>query len=109
MSHISWRLLESGSATRSTTTIGALIATYGTLEVGRFSKPPAGLPISVSELIETIRQLSQEEFARLAIWIDEYRADQWDRQIEADVRAGRLDEAALRADADFDAGRCTPL
>jgi hypothetical protein len=33
----------------------------------------------------------------------------WDHQIEADIRAGRLDEAGRRADADFEAGRCKPL
>jgi hypothetical protein len=65
--------------------------------------------MSVQELENAIRQLSQDEFAQLARWIDEFRADQWDRQIEADIRAGRLDDAGRRADADFDAGRCTPL
>jgi hypothetical protein len=65
--------------------------------------------MSVQELENAIRQLSPEEFTRLTNWLDEYRADQWDRQIEADILAGRLDEAGRRADADFDAGRCTPL
>jgi hypothetical protein len=65
--------------------------------------------MSVQELENAIRQLSPDEFARLALWLDEYRADQWDRQIEADVRSGRLDEAGRRADADFEAGRCNPL
>jgi hypothetical protein len=65
--------------------------------------------MSTQELEEAIRQLPYEEFNRLARWIDEYRADVWDRQIEADIRAGRLDEAGRRADADFDAGQCTPL
>jgi hypothetical protein len=65
--------------------------------------------MSVQELENAIRQLSREDFVRLALWIDEYRADQWDRQIEADILAGRLDEAGRRADSDFEAGRCTPL
>ncbi|MCI0492008.1 MAG: hypothetical protein L0Z07_03620 [Planctomycetes bacterium] len=65
--------------------------------------------MSIQELEDAISQLSYDEFARLAQWIDEYRAETWDRQIEADIRAGRLDEAGRRADADFDAGQCTPL
>jgi len=65
--------------------------------------------MSVQELENAIRQLSQAEFAKLASWIDEYRAEQWDRQIEADIHAGRLDGAGQRADEDFEAGRCTPL
>jgi hypothetical protein len=65
--------------------------------------------MSVQELEDAIRQLPHEEFVRLASWIDEYRAELWDRQIESDVRTGRLDEAGRRADADFESGRCTPL
>ncbi len=65
--------------------------------------------MSVQELENAIRQLSQDDFAKLAMWIDEYRAEQWDRRIEADIRAGRLDAAGQRADEDFEAGRCTPL
>ena len=40
---------------------------------------------------------------------EDYLADAWDRRIEADLRAGRLDEAGRRADDDFEAGRCKPL
>jgi hypothetical protein len=65
--------------------------------------------MSVQELETAISQLSYEEFSQLAHWIDEYRAEMWDRQIEADILAGRLDEAGRRADEDFDAGRCTSL
>jgi hypothetical protein len=65
--------------------------------------------MSVQELENAIRQLSPEDFAQLARWIDEFRSDQWDKQIEADIQAGRLDNAGRRADADFDAGRCTLL
>jgi hypothetical protein len=65
--------------------------------------------MSVQELENVFRQLSHDDFLQLAQWLDEYRAEQWDRQIEADIAAGRLDDAGRRADADFDAGRCTPL
>lgn len=65
--------------------------------------------MSVEELEIAIRKLSIEEFSQLANWLDEYRADQWDRQIETDILAGRLDSAAKRADEDFEAGRCTSL
>jgi hypothetical protein len=65
--------------------------------------------MSAQELENAIRNLPYEEFTRLAQWIDEYRAELWDRRIEADIQAGRLDEAGRRADEDFEAGRCTPL
>jgi len=34
------------------------------------------------------------------------KVDQWDRQIEADIRAGHLDAAGKRAAEDFETGCC---
>ncbi|HEY3395739.1 MAG TPA: hypothetical protein VGK58_23760 [Lacipirellulaceae bacterium] len=65
--------------------------------------------MSVQELELAISQLTKDELIQLARWFDEYRADKWDEQIEADIRAGRLDEAGRHSDANFEAGRCTPL
>ena len=65
--------------------------------------------MSVDELENAITQLSPTEMARFAQWFDEYRADQWDRQIEQDIQSGRLEAAGKQADTDFEAGRCTPL
>ena len=65
--------------------------------------------MSVDELENAITQLSPAEMLRFAEWFDEYRADQWDRQIENDIKSGQLDAAGKQADCDFDAGRCTPL
>jgi len=33
----------------------------------------------------------------------------WDREFEADVKAGKLDALGKEADKDFEAGRCKPL
>jgi hypothetical protein len=65
--------------------------------------------MSVEELQSAVAQLPAEELDRFSQWFEEFLAEQWDRRIEADVSAGRLDAAARRADADFEAGRCTPL
>jgi hypothetical protein len=65
--------------------------------------------VSLDELETAVTSLPAEQLAAFARWFEEYLADAWDRRIEADIRAGRLDEAGRRADADFDAGRCTPL
>jgi hypothetical protein len=57
----------------------------------------------VEELERQIRELSREEFAELREWLLEQDADAWDAQIEADVRAGKLDAlgaAARRAHAE---------
>jgi hypothetical protein len=65
--------------------------------------------MSVDELETAITKLSPDEMAKFAEWFDEFRADQWDRQIEEDIKAGRLDALGKQADSDFEAGRCTPL
>ena len=65
--------------------------------------------MSVQDLETAVTRLSQEELSRFSHWFDEYIADQWDRQIEADILAGRFEAAGKRAKADYDAGRCTPL
>lgn len=65
--------------------------------------------MSVEELESAVTQLPADELSIFARWFEEYLADAWDRRIEADIQAGRLDEAGRRADADFEAGRCKPL
>lgn len=65
--------------------------------------------MSVEELNTAVAHLSADELERFSQWFEEFLADEWDRRIEADVEAGRLDAAGRRADEDFEAGRCTPL
>jgi hypothetical protein len=65
--------------------------------------------MSLKELEIAVSRLPSEELTVFATWFDEFLADAWDRQIEADIQAGRLDKAGLQADADFEAGQCKPL
>jgi hypothetical protein len=65
--------------------------------------------MSLTELESAVAQLPAADLAAFAQWFQEYMADAWDRQIEADILAGKLDKVAAQANADFDAGRCTPL
>ena len=39
----------------------------------------------------------------------EFEAQVWDKQIEEDIEAGKLDRLAEEALADFEANRCTEL
>ena len=65
--------------------------------------------MSVEEIELVVSRLAAEELAAFSAWFDEFRAEQWDRQIEADVLAGKLDAAGQRADDDFESKRCTSL
>jgi hypothetical protein len=65
--------------------------------------------MSLKELEAAVEQLPQADLTAFAAWFDEYLADAWDRRIESDIKAGRLDAAGRKADEDYEAGRCTPL
>jgi hypothetical protein len=65
--------------------------------------------MSVLELEQAISQLPSEELSRFAKWFEEFMADEWDRQIERDVAAGKFDPIICKVDEDIDAGRATPL
>jgi hypothetical protein len=65
--------------------------------------------VSIQELKTAVSQLSKADLAAFSNWFEEYTASEWDRQIEADILAGRFDAAGERAKADHKAGRCTKL
>jgi hypothetical protein len=65
--------------------------------------------MSVDELQSAVAQLPSEDLDRFSQWFEEFLAEQWDRRIESDISAGRLDAAGRRADAEFETGRCTQL
>jgi hypothetical protein len=45
----------------------------------------------VEKLKTQIEKLPQEEFTELVRWLSEKEWDRWDKEIEADSEAGRLD------------------
>ena len=62
---------------------------------------------SVKEIEEAVLRLSEAELAAFRAWFADFDAEAWDRQIENDVAAGRLDALADEALEDLSAGRCT--
>ena len=65
--------------------------------------------MSVQEIQSAITELPADELENLLEWIEEYRADAWDRQIERDVEAGRFDALRQRVREQRQAGLCQPL
>lgn len=64
---------------------------------------------TVAEIEAAISHLRPEELAELIEWLKEYDAEAWDRQIEADLDAGRLDETIAEAEREYRAGLSRPL
>ena len=52
---------------------------------------------TVKELQQAILKLPEEDYAELLRWLLELDWEKWDRELEEDVQAGRLD--ALSAEA----------
>ena len=48
----------------------------------------------LEEIEQRIRKLSPEELAKFRAWFIEFDHLLWDRQIEADSKAGKLDKLA---------------
>jgi hypothetical protein len=65
--------------------------------------------MSLHELEHAVQTLPATDLREFSTWFDEWRADQWDRQIEQDALAGRLDHLAEAAVAEFRDGRFTQL
>jgi hypothetical protein len=58
---------------------------------------------------QQVKQLSPEELAVFREWFASFDAEVWDRQLEADILAGKLDALADQALKDHAAGRSTRL
>jgi len=65
--------------------------------------------MTIAELEKAVTQLSEQELARFRAWFDEYYAQVWDKQIEADAKSGRLDKLIAEANEEYDAGLSKPL
>lgn len=64
---------------------------------------------TVAEIKSAIKKLNPKQVRSIGDLVDELREEQWDRQIDADAKAGKLDKLAEKALADYRAGRCKPL
>ena len=63
----------------------------------------------IEEIEEQIQKLSREEFVELREWFLEQDWKAWDAQLEADVKAGKLDTLVSEARAEYQSGRAREL
>lgn len=64
---------------------------------------------TVETIEQQIQKLGPKEFAELRDWFFEYEGTAWDRQLERDVKTGKLDKLAQKVLADHAAGKTKPL
>ncbi len=63
----------------------------------------------LEKLEERVQSLSTEELRNFRAWFAEFDAHVWDKQIEADSAAGRLDGLAAEALIEHRAGKTREL
>ncbi|HAZ44296.1 MAG TPA: hypothetical protein DDW76_09985 [Cyanobacteria bacterium UBA11369] len=56
---------------------------------------------TILEIEAAIKQLPESDIRQLAAWLEQYLNDLWDRQIEADLASGKLDNLIAKAEADI--------
>ena len=64
---------------------------------------------SVKEIETAVTGLSAEDLAAFRNWFAEFDAQIWDRQIESDAAAGKLDRLIDESMADHRANKSRPL
>ena len=64
---------------------------------------------TLEDIEKAVTQLPADQLAKFRAWFEEFEAARFDRRIERDAKAGRLDKLAEQALADFRAGRARDL
>ena len=61
--------------------------------------------MGIQELEQAVTDLPPKELARFREWFDEFDAQAWDKQMEADAGSGKFDKIAEQAGNDYQAGK----
>ena len=64
---------------------------------------------TVQDIEAAITQLEPKKIHAVADWLQEHREKLWDKQVEADAKAGKLDSLIKKSKAGYRAGKATPF
>ena len=64
---------------------------------------------SVEHIKQAIEELPKEEFWKISEWVIQRHENEWDQQLERDIRAGKLDRLAEDALRELHEGRSHPF
>jgi hypothetical protein len=65
--------------------------------------------MSITEIEAAITKLPAKDVATLMASLEDYHARAWDKQIEEDLEAGRLDALLADVDKEYKSGLAEPL
>ncbi|HID53296.1 MAG TPA: hypothetical protein EYP41_14845 [Anaerolineae bacterium] len=60
--------------------------------------------MDVKEIEAAIKQLPVNELVELSTWLENYRMQVWDKQIENDLATGRFDRVLAEVDVEYEMG-----
>lgn len=60
--------------------------------------------MTIEQIENAILNLSKTDFTKLRNWLLDLDYQQWDQQLEQDIKEGKLDALAQEALAEFEAG-----
>lgn len=60
--------------------------------------------MTLAQIKSAIKQLSEEERCELNAWLQDWPSDEWDKQMEADARSGKLDAMVNESVEEFKRG-----
>jgi hypothetical protein len=63
----------------------------------------------LEKIEQDITSLAPADVRKLADWLNAYREELWDRQIEEDAKSGKLDKFLEQARREIKEGKVTPL
>lgn len=64
---------------------------------------------NVQEIEEAVSKLSESDLINFREWFEKFDQGVWDKQFEADVKSGKLNELAQKAISDFKSGKCKEI
>jgi hypothetical protein len=63
----------------------------------------------VEEIKRAIEQLPKADFRKVSQWVIDRHEEEWDRQIEGDIKSGKLDKFAKEALREQREGKTRPF
>ena len=65
--------------------------------------------MTIDDLENAVAGLSDADLARFRAWFIDFDSATWDRQLEADIAAGRIDALADKAIQEHESGKSSEL
>jgi hypothetical protein len=67
------------------------------------------MSITITELKTLVIELPPRELDEFTDWFNEFQEAQWDKEIETDIKSGKLDHLIQQAEKALSEGKCKEI